>query len=172
MNKTNPLSVKDIEELALKVRSHFNIKVDEYFPILSIIEKLDNEGKLYLEIVSDDELRDEYALYIVESNTIRVKESVYNECYNGEYRSNFTLAHEFFHFMQAKILNFDFFEDDKVKAYCDVEWQANEFAGQLLIPTPYINLDYQELARKFHVSEECALTRQLNAKKRKNYKKI
>lgn len=32
MIKTNPLSVKDIEKLAMAFREHYQIKKDEYFP--------------------------------------------------------------------------------------------------------------------------------------------
>lgn len=37
----------------------------------------------------------------------------------------------------------------KCDIYRDAEWQANEFAGQLLIPTPYIDLPIEKLLNNF-----------------------
>ena len=71
-----------------------------------------------------------------------------------------------FHFIQNIALRFEFEECDKCKYYEDVDWQANEFAGQLLIPTKYIDLSENELQEMFHVSLECVLTRKTKAKKR------
>ena len=83
------------------------------------------------------------------------------------YRSNFTLAHELFHYMQVQVLDFKFEDvDDKVQSYCDPEWQANEFAGQLLLPEKYLDLEADELVERFHVSKECALYRKVKYKKR------
>ena len=108
--KTNPLAVKDIEEIALRVRQEFNISEDTFFPIIDILEQLNNEGKLNLEVCEDSFLVDEYANYNPLTNTITVKESVYNESYSDIYRSNFTLAHEFFHYIQTQVLKFTFIE--------------------------------------------------------------
>lgn len=169
----NPLSVKRIEILAKKTREKFNISEDVFFPILDIVEQLSNEGILNLEICEDDELGESVGLYIKDTNTIKIKESVYIDGLDGDYRTNFTLAHEYFHFLQNQVLKFDFIEVDdneEIPAYCDPEWQANEFAGQLLIPTKYISLSHEEISKLFHVTKECALTRQLYLKKRENRK--
>ena len=40
--KTNPLAVKNIEEIALRVRQEFNISEDTFFPIIDILEQLKN----------------------------------------------------------------------------------------------------------------------------------
>ena len=106
------------------------------------------------------------AFYNSYDNFIYIKESVLEEYENKEYRSNFTLAHELFHFIQHKVLGFDFEEVDSCVTYCDPEWQANEFAGQLLIPEEFIDLETEQLINKFHVSEYCVLTRKLKYKKR------
>lgn len=67
------------------------------------------------------------------------------------------------------MLEFEFEEVDKCLSYEDPEWQANEFAGQLLIPKTYLEaVDYDPklIAEKFKVSEICAVTRRLKFKRR------
>ncbi len=169
MKKTNPLSVVRIKNLACQTRDYFKIDSNTYFPILPIIERMVVTGKLNLEIVEDESLKEAYALYDLTQNTIFVRESVYNECYTGEYRSNFTLAHEFFHYIQGQVLNFSFEEVDKTLPYCDPEWQANEYAAQLLIPDSALELSNAEIVSRYHVSLEFVLTRKLKAQKRKNH---
>ena len=169
MKKTNPISCKDIKRIASNLRKQFNISENSYFPIYEVICKLENKGLITIQIMdNNDSLFDENvpAFYNSYDNFIYIKESVLEEYENNEYRSNFTLAHEFFHFIQHKVLSFNFEEVDTCVAYCDPEWQANEFAGQLLIPDKYIDLEINELIDKFHVSEYCALTRKLKYKKR------
>ncbi|UKI48929.1 MAG: ImmA/IrrE family metallo-endopeptidase [Clostridium sp.] len=57
--------------------------------------------------------------------------------------------------------------------YQNPEWQADEFAGQLLIPTNYIlgDCDVDMLAAKFNVTKECVLTRKLYYERRLKRKK-
>ena len=60
---------------------------------------------------------------------IYVKISVLEEVEAKEYRANFTLAHEFFHYIQCQVLGFSFEEVDPCLHYVRAEWQADEFAG-------------------------------------------
>ena len=117
------------------------------------------------------EHENEIAKYSPYDNFIYIKESTIGEYETGNYRSSFTLAHEFFHFLQYKILEFDFINVEQCKPFEDAEWQANEFAGQLLIPSVFLDLKDEELSEKFHVSIECAATRKLYSQKRINLKK-
>ena len=171
MKKTNPLSIKKIEKIANNLRIKFGIPNFSAFQIFEIIEYFHLNGILTLQILDDNN-------QLFESNTpvkynpidnfIYIKESVLYELETNEYRSNFTLAHELFHFIQNKILNFHFEEVQSCPCYCNAEWQANEFAGQLLIPTECLknNFDYKKIAETLQVSEECSLTRLLYYKKR------
>ena len=79
MIKTNPLSVKDIEKLAMAFREHYQIKKDEYFPVLEIIDKLFEEKYLSYQIVDDNtDMLDNntLAIYKPNENFIYIKESV------------------------------------------------------------------------------------------------
>lgn len=56
---------------------------------------------------------------------------------------------------------------DYCKSYEDVEWQANEFAGQLLIPEKYLFSKNEEvLAIQYYTTVECVLYRRVKLKKR------
>lgn len=106
------------------------------------------------------------AKYNPANNFIYVKESALEELENGEYRANFTLAHEFFHFLQCKVLDFSFCDAEYCPSYADAEWQADEFAGQLLIPSPNVyldNYDISHIAETFKVSPVCAATGRVKA---------
>lgn len=170
MIKTSPLSVKTIEKIAKEVRESFNIKLDEAFPILDYLNHLFYKGELGIQIIDDDDLyldKKTVALYNASDNFIYLKESVIEEVDNGIYRSNFTLAHELFHYIQAQIFKFDFYEVETRKAYEDPEWQANEFAGELLLPKAFlVDDDIDFLASHFKVSKECVLTRKVKKKRR------
>lgn len=80
-------------------------------------------------------------------NFIYIKESVLVELKNHEYRVNFTLAHELFHYY---ILNL-----------------------KILIPTKFIarNCDIDVIASVFNVSFSCVCTRKLHYERRLKSKK-
>ena len=166
---SHPLSVKGIITIARNFRKEFNIKEDEAFPVLDVIDILCSKGLLSMQVLDNDS---EYlgenrpALYNTVDNFIYIKESVLEEIENGIYRSNFTLAHELFHYIQNQVFNFTFIEVEECKASENVEWQANEFAGELLVPSKYLMLEDEELVERFHVSLECVLTRKVKQKRR------
>lgn len=170
MIKTNPLSVKDIEAIAKKVREDYKIKDGECFPILDYLRYLYDKELIGISILDDNDPyldKDTPAVYNAVDNFIYLKESVINEIENGNYRSNFTLAHELFHYLQNQVLNFTFEEVETRKTYEDPEWQANCFAGELLLPDEFLsNEDNEYLAKHFQVSMECVLTRKVKNTKR------
>ena len=66
-------------------------------------------------------------------------------------------------------------EVDDCPSFEDPEWQADEFAAQLLVPTKYVvgDCDTKLVAEMFNVSESCVVTRKLYYErrlKRKNEK--
>ena len=172
MIKTNPLSDKDISLIASNTRKKYNIKPDDAFPILEYIDYLFGEGLLSIQLIDDnDSLLDKNtpAVYNAKDNFIYIKVSVLEEIECGNYRSNFTLAHELFHYLQHQVLDFKFEEVEDRKTYEDPEWQANEFAGELLVPKAYLDKDDEYLMIHFKVSIECVLTRKLKNKKRRGF---
>ena len=174
MRRTNPLTINKIEAIARKTREYFQVSNDSKFPIMEVIGYLFENYVLSLQVLEDDNKifdNDVPAVYNPIDNFIYVKESVLKELEEKEYRSNFTLAHELFHFIQCKILEFEFEDVEYCKSYEDAEWQANEFAAQLLIPTEYAmaqKYDVQFIIEKFEVSEIFANTRRIKCLKRKH----
>ena len=171
MIKTNPLGVKDIADIARRVREEYKIGFGDCFPILEYINSLYDKELIGISILDDNDSyldKDTPALYNAKDNFIYLKESVLDEIENENYRSNFTLAHELFHYLQNQLLGFSFEEVEDRKTYEDPEWQANCFAGELLLPDEYLdNDDNVFLAKHFQVSLECILTRKVKNKKRK-----
>lgn len=170
MIKTNPLSVQHIEKIANNFRKQFDIANNNYFPILDILDTLFESKLLSYQIVQDDFylLSDDIpAVYNPKENFMYIKQSVIYDYENNNYRAAFTLCHELFHFLQSSVFQFDFVECEECKLYENVEWQANEFAGQLLIPSQFVDFPDDILQEMFHVSLECVLTRKAKAKIRK-----
>lgn len=170
MIKTNPLSVNDIADIAKRVRKEYKIESGDCFPILKYLSYIYDQELIGLSILDDNDSyldKDTPAKYNANDNFIYLKESVINEIESGNYRSNFTLAHELFHYLQNKVLGFSFEEVEDRKTYEDPEWQANCFAGELLLPDEFLdNEDNDFLAKHFQVSLECVLTRKVKNKKR------
>ena len=169
MIKTNPRGVKAIRAIARNLRISYGISMDEAFPIYDYLESLCDEGLLTIEIVENDsDLLDKgvVAIYNASDNFIYIKEQVLEDLDNNIYRSNFTLAHELFHYLQNQVFDFTFEEVNERKAFEDPEWQANEFAGELLVPTDSLDLSEDEIVSRYKVSLECALTRKVMNKKR------
>lgn len=173
MIRTNSLSLNDIKDLAYNVRKQFGILPFECFPILDYLDHLFEQGLLSIQVIDND---DPYldnktpAIYNTVDNFIYIKEEVLEEYDNNDYRANFTLAHELFHYLQAQVLNFEFKEVEYCFPYEDIDWQANQFAGELLVPEDSLVLDDDELVKKYKVSLECVLTRKVQLKNRQRRK--
>ena len=79
MIKTNPLSVKDIEELASNLRKEAGITDDVAFPIFDYINELSDKGLLTIQILdnNDSYLEENVpAKYNTVDNFIYIKEQV------------------------------------------------------------------------------------------------
>ncbi len=136
MKKTNPLKIVEIENYANNLRKELGIPSNSFFPVLEVMEKFHVDGLLTIQYLEDDDSLfedDTPAKYNPADNFIYVKESVLEELEKHEYRANFTLAHELFHYFQCQVLGFEFEEVENCPSFEDPEWQADEFAAQLLL---------------------------------------
>lgn len=130
-----PLSRCDIRCVA---RVFQKLMGNEYcFDIIKFLEhklpKIDPE--FTLEIVEDTELFGAYAAACPYEHLIKVRESVYEGAIKGNGRDRFTLCHELGHYIFHKPENVIFLRADRdIETYRDPEWQANTFAGELLVP--------------------------------------
>lgn len=157
-----PHSRKDIEKIANRVREIFHL-TDLRCPIVTLIEVLgeplqNGEVLLNYEIVDNQEMPNEYATYSPKTNTIRIRQSVYEGACEGNGRDRFTLAHELGHFMLHSLQDYRFARvQDSVPAYRDPEWQANTFASMLLMPRDRIRgMSVDEVADACGTSKQAA----------------
>jgi transcriptional regulator with XRE-family HTH domain len=155
-----PMSNVKLEVLAGKVRSVFCTDADDMIPIIEIIEHrlpklidnftFDYRGKV--------EMGKAEGLVVPGENTLILRSDVYDAACKGDGRARFTACHEFGHFIMHHEVFFARFREDSDLIYCDAEWQADCFAGFLMMPrklaatTPTVT----EAAAKFGMSIQAA----------------
>lgn len=154
--KVSPRSGKNIAQLAKGIREIFEIT--GYCPIIEILEF--GWGK-YL-IKSFTEMGDNLGL-TQPDGTILLREDVYHGACEDHGFHRFTVAHEIGHvLMHVDQIGFArTFEQQQDKVYCNSEWQANEFAGCLLVPdfevkALHSSVTAKTIATMYGVSLECA----------------
>ena len=94
------------------------------------------------------------------TKTIKIREDVYDRACEGHGRDRFTLAHELGHYLLHDDVTVGLARSGdgaSVVTYCDPEWQANAFAGELLMPHDLIqNMSIGEIAAQCKVSYSAA----------------
>lgn len=133
-----PLSRKDIREMAYRLRELFGFEKEMKFPIVQVIEYLANIGELNLEICTINEMGTKYGETIPSENLIKLREDIYDKACEGEGFARSTCAHELGHWLighSEETVSFCRKEDDlrQRRAYEDPEWQANCFSGELFV---------------------------------------
>ena len=136
-----PLSRMEIRTVAKLFQKLMNAKC--YFDIIAFLEHnmayIDPD--FVLEVVEDSKLPFAYARSYPDKHLIQVRESVY-------------------YYLRA---------DRKLEAYKDPEWQANTFAGELLVPEEIaINYTVPEIAKICGVSYKVAGIQKQEVLRQKN----
>lgn len=103
-----------------------------------------------------------YARAYPNEKKIVISESVYDGAFAGNHRDRFTIAHEIGHLLLHHDANISFARgNDKIQPYEDPEWQANTFAGEVLVPVHLIKgLKIEEISIKSNVSRQVASIQQ------------
>lgn len=160
--EANPLSRSQIRELVTSIRNGLKQLCPEIgieFPLLEFLELILPSlfPDFELEIVDDEELNC-YAKAYPSQNRILIRDSVYEGAYRGNGRDRFTIAHEIGHFFLHRDESISFARADvSIPTYKKPEWQANTFAGELLVPVSLIKeLSVDEIARECKVSRQVA----------------
>lgn len=156
-----PLSEAQISQIADSIRHNMQIQTDD-FPLIQFLEFA--MPRIFpgfaLEAGLKDEMGANHGLTIPSENVIRLREDVYDGLYRNAGRDRFTAAHELGHYIMHRSVPIVFHrtEQGQLKSYLDSEWQANTFAGHLLMPRHLLmtcqSLD--EVARRFGVSLQAA----------------
>lgn len=137
----------------------------EPFPIIDYIEKVLQVvvPEFVLEIVDDADMPGLEGETSPDRLRMKLPNSVYEGAVNGERRARFTVAHELGHlFLHRDLLFARAVEDDHdLKPYESSEWQADEFAGSLLMPERLVRScrTVLEITERCQVSEPAAKTR-------------
>lgn len=130
-----PLSIVKIRETAEAAREVLQLP-DGRIPLENFLESLSTFG-LTLDIQEDADL-DRFmpgveAMCIPDTATIILRNSTYEAARRNDPRTGFTIFHEVGHFVlqHSKVMGR---RNSEAKAYIDSEWQADQFAAEILMP--------------------------------------
>jgi Zn-dependent peptidase ImmA (M78 family) len=136
-----PMSTEAIREFADKVRTAFVVDTQVEFPIMDVLEfrmaKL-LEG-FHIDIRDKQSMGGDEGRVIAGKNVVVLREDVYEGAWSGNGRDRFTASHEFAHFLLHRTVTMARVRDDSDKIYCDAEWQADTFAGTLLMSPRHLH---------------------------------
>lgn len=157
-------SKEELIDIARTIRNKYMANQDSsIFPIIDVIEKMHLDEMINLLICEDGKLEkyDSLAVYYLNTNTIYISESMYNDANNGDARARFTLTHEFAHYILLYVLHKGLKEvNRRILAFENPEWQANFLASEILVPSDeIIGLcvhDYNYVMLKYNVSSAVA----------------
>lgn len=154
-----PLGLKDIRDYASRFRKIFKCTDDGYINIVKIFESLQDLG-VNIEIVSKETLGVKHGETFPVQQKIQIREDVYDRACDGYGRDRLTIAHEIGHLLlhgPKKISLARLASGASIPTYCDPEWQANAFAGELLAPFRFIQgLSVDEVQNKYGISAQAA----------------
>ncbi len=137
-----PITTLRLRQFAEKVRDVFIDISQVEFPIMNVLEfRLQKIFPDYVLDVQDAEVMgDDEGRVLAGSNTIIFRTDVYEGACNGNRRDRFTACHELAHFLMHRDVKLARARDDNDKIYVDSEWQADEFAGTLLMSPRHLHL--------------------------------
>ncbi|WP_257164715.1 ImmA/IrrE family metallo-endopeptidase [Bradyrhizobium sp. SRS-191] len=154
----------NIESLADAVRQAFNLTHQDFFPVVPFVELglQHMQPGIEFDIVEGDLLGARMGAVNPLTGAFMIREDVYEGAVRHEPRHRFTVAHEAGHaLMHVGTLNRVPIPGAKILTYCDPEWQANRFAGALLMPRHLVwhARTIDEITTRFGVSREAAKAR-------------
>lgn len=160
--KADPMSRKDIREVANLLKGVLEIPQNQlYIDVVAVLEQLcDQDEEMSFEIIDDQRMPSNvHAKSDVDSQTMYIKESVYNGAAENNGRDRMTIAHEIFHLLVHQRPSLVLYRRDQgqMKTYENPEWQADCFAGEFLMPHDEIaKLTTSEVMEYCKVSEPAA----------------
>ena len=129
------MSTEAIRAFADKVRSAFVEDARIEFPIMDVLEFRMAEllDGFYIDVRDREAMGSDEGRVVAGKNAIALREDVYEGAWLGNGRDRFTASHEFAHFLLHRTVTMARVREDSDKVYCDAEWQADTFAGTLLM---------------------------------------
>lgn len=154
-----PLSLVQIREKASAFRKIFGLTENGYVDIVKVLENLQEYG-VEIEIAPVHEMANKHGQTYPAKPKIVIREDIYERACEGHGRDRLTIAHEIGHlFLHGtdKISLARVEKEYEVPIWCDPEWQANAFAGELLAPFRFIKrLSISDIQVKYGVSATAA----------------
>jgi|LSQX01.1.fsa_nt_gb Zn-dependent peptidase ImmA (M78 family) len=165
--EARPKSIEDIRNLANALREVLRLDLDSpidftiYLDLMSIMFRKEHFNYVVLEDTNEIFKSNDEAHTNIKTGTIYIKESVFKKLDDPSSRSHFTIAHElghfFLHFINGPVLSRKTKPD---KQYERPEWQADQFAAELLMPYDAVKyMSAVEIFTKYNVSYKAAETR-------------
>ena len=168
-----PLSKSHIKYVCMVVRRILNLSITDKFDVVKMLDKLvfvmaDLEYHFDYEVRPDDDKifnSKEEALTDLKTGIIYIKQSVmYEACSKKNPRAVFTIAHElghyFLHYFPSSVKFARVSECMKVPIFMDVEWQADTFAAELLMPEEACkDMSIEKIMNVYNVSSQAAEVR-------------
>ncbi|MDO5295159.1 MAG: ImmA/IrrE family metallo-endopeptidase [bacterium] len=160
--KANPISRIEIRKIAYIIRAIADTLNSPYFPIIYFIEHTlpRDMPEFNYEIVNLQDMPHNHAETHPDQNLIQIREDVYLRAIKGCGRDRFTLAHELGHLLlhRANCISLCRLAPNKrLKPYENPEWQANAFAGELLMPIDIIkDMSIYQICHQCGVSADAA----------------
>ncbi len=161
----NPTSRKEIRFIARHVRRLVGLDTERYFHVVDFLEQTMPriiKGFVY-DVVEDEDLPGKYAQAIPEENRIEIRQSTYEAAVADDPRARFTIAHEIGHLLLADEVPDSYVayarrnRKASLRPFEDPEWQANEFAAELLAPCRLVaGMTDKRIKEEFGVSLEVA----------------
>jgi transcriptional regulator with XRE-family HTH domain len=137
-----PQSTKAIRAFADQVRSVFVDDEKIEFPIMDVLEfrlAAIFDG-FYVDIRDAAYMGDLEGQMLPGENGVALREDVYDGAWAGNRRDRFTVCHELGHFLMHRSVTMARARDDTDKIFCDSEWQADTFAGTLMMSPRHLPL--------------------------------
>lgn len=151
-----PMSTIALRAFAEKVRSAF-VRGDQIeFPIMDVIEfrlGMIFDG-FYIDVRDMESMGEDEGRVIGGTLAIALREDVYEAAWENDGRARFTASHELGHFLMHRTITMARTREDDDKIFCDAEWQADTFAGTLLMSPRHL----AEFADVDDASEKCGMT--------------
>lgn len=146
-----PASYRALWGLADRVRDIFVGEDVVEFPIMEVVEfrlQAFFPG-YYLDVCDYDEMGEDGGRVAAGQNYIQLRKDVYEGACRGHPRHRFTVCHELCHFLLHREITLARVRDDYHPVYRDAEWQADSFAGSLLMSRWHLHhfADEHEAAR-------------------------
>lgn len=153
-----PMSTQALRDLAEQVRNVFVTAETVEFPIMKVLEfdipKI--VDGFYLDIGDAEEMNGEEGRVVSNKDSVMLRNDVYQAAWRGDGRARFTACHELAHYMMHRTVSFARTREDSHPIYQDSEWQADTFAGSLLMSPRHVG----RFSTPYAAATACGMTPQ------------